>query len=341
MITIKNTYAQQKMIDAGELLSTLFVKLQGFIEPGLTTLAVDKYIEDYLRQNKMVSCSKGYMGYRHSSCISVNDEVVHGVPRDLKIKEDDLIKVDVCADCTGEQEIDVGTCYTCNSQNLKTEEKFFPWQSDDKYKNRANLIRTIVWYLDHYKDSEEKTVILADGTPAVELWFRFELPLKSKAGESFFLTGHIDRLVELAGAFWFFDIKTSKNTISSDFFDKFSPDNQMSFYNAGGKVTLDKPLMGGVIDAIQVAVGFTRCQRGIIQQTPGLMEEWIKDIQYWIKQAEGYAEDNYWPRNDKACHNYGGCDFRGICNKDPAIRKTFLETHFKRKLWDPLKERKD
>lgn len=253
--------------------------------------------------------------------------------------------VAICSHCgainSWKTENEASICLECNGKSLRVEERFFPWQSDDKYKNRPNLIRTIVWYLDHYKDSEEKTVIMADGKPAVELWFRFELPLQSKGGEKFFLTGHIDRLVELAAAFWFFDIKTSKNTISSSFFEQFSPNNQMSLYNAGGKVTLDKPLMGGVIDAIQVAVGFTRCQRGIIQQTPGLMDEWIKDIQYWLKQAEKHALDNYWPMNDTACHHYGGCDFKGICNKDPAVRKVFLETHFKRKLWDPLKERTD
>ncbi len=101
MITIKNTYAQEKMIQAGELLAALFEKLQGIVEPGMTTLAIDIFIEGYLMKNKMVSCSKGYMGYRHSSCISVNDEVVHGVPREQKIAEGDLVKIDVCASYSG------------------------------------------------------------------------------------------------------------------------------------------------------------------------------------------------------------------------------------------------
>lgn len=103
MISIKNTYACQKMAEAGQLLAQLFVLLEKWIEPGMSTLAIDTYIEDYLKRAKMVSATKGYLGrYHHSSCISVNDEVVHGVPREaMKVALGDLIKIDVCASFNG------------------------------------------------------------------------------------------------------------------------------------------------------------------------------------------------------------------------------------------------
>lgn len=102
MITIKNTYAQEKMARAGQLLAQLFVTLSRWIEPGMTTLAIDQFIENYLKENKLVSTTKGYLTYKHSSCISINDEVVHGVPREsMKVKESDLVKVDVCASYDG------------------------------------------------------------------------------------------------------------------------------------------------------------------------------------------------------------------------------------------------
>lgn len=97
MITIKNTYAQERMAIAGRLLAELFEGLKELVEPGMTTLMIDSYIADYQKKNKMISCTKGYMGYRHSSCISINDEVVHGVPNDTKVRENDLIKIDICA----------------------------------------------------------------------------------------------------------------------------------------------------------------------------------------------------------------------------------------------------
>ncbi len=231
-------------------------------------------------------------------------------------------------------------CLVCNSDNVSLEPKhFFSWLSDDKNKNRYTLVRTIVWYLDHYRESSEKTLILADGSPAVELWFRFELPLLSPDGTNYILTGHIDQLIEFATSDWFKDIKSTKNTISDFFFQKFSPDNQMSFYTAAGKIVFDKPLLGGIIDAAQVAVNFTHFQRGLVQRTPGQITEWLKDMEYWLKQAEQYAKDEYWPMNDTACHHFGGCEFREVCNKDPSARRQKLETHFKREVWDPLKER--
>ncbi len=98
MITIKNTHAQERMAVAGRLLAELFENLKEWIEPGMTTLMIDTFIDEYTKKNKMISCTKGYHGYRHASCISVNDEVVHGVPNDAsKLTEGDLIKIDVCA----------------------------------------------------------------------------------------------------------------------------------------------------------------------------------------------------------------------------------------------------
>lgn len=230
-------------------------------------------------------------------------------------------------------------CVACNSDNVEVEERFFPWRSTDKNKNRYTLLRTVVWYLEHYKDSPEETVILSDGSPAVELWFRFELPLKSPEGTPYILTGHIDRLVSIGNSYWFADLKTTKNTINERYFDQYSPDNQMSFYTAGGKIVLDKPILGGIIDAAQVAIDFTAFQRGFLHRTTAQIDEWLKDIQIWIKQAESYAEAGYWPMNDKSCGNYGGCQFREVCNKDPSVRKLHLKTNFTKRVWDPLKKR--
>jgi methionyl aminopeptidase len=102
MITIKNTYAQERMMIAGQLLAELFEQLQAWIEPGMTTRSIDDYIEQYLVKHKLRTTLKGYLGYRHVSCISINDEVVHGVPREsVKTAAGDLIKIDVCASYDG------------------------------------------------------------------------------------------------------------------------------------------------------------------------------------------------------------------------------------------------
>lgn len=251
------------------------------------------------------------------------------------------IKIVACEECRSTTEnLEAPICMICNSSQILLQEIHSPWRSDHKNKNLATLLRTVVWYLEHYKDSKEEVMVLADGSPAVEIWFRFELPTPSASGETFTLSGHIDKIVHLGEGHWFKDLKTTKNTISSDFFSKFTPDNQMSFYTVGGAIVFDKPLLGGIIDGAQVAVGFTRFQRGMVQRTKAQLDEWLLDLQYWLRQAERYADEGYWPTNDTACHHYGGCDFKGICDKDPSSRTRFLKTHFKKQVWDPTKERK-
>ncbi|HLW72903.1 MAG TPA: type I methionyl aminopeptidase [Candidatus Babeliales bacterium] len=102
MIHIKNKLSIQKMAQAGFLLSDILVSVEQLIKPGISTAEIDAWIESQLHAKGLVSSVKGYMGYRHVSCISVNDTVVHGVPRaDCVLQQGDLVKVDVCASWNG------------------------------------------------------------------------------------------------------------------------------------------------------------------------------------------------------------------------------------------------
>lgn len=98
MIIIKNRSSIIKMEQAGKLLASVFDTLGSQLKPGVSTLALDQWIGDQLKKNGLVSQAKGYKGYKHYSCISINQEVVHGVPSEHKILADkDVVKVDVCA----------------------------------------------------------------------------------------------------------------------------------------------------------------------------------------------------------------------------------------------------
>lgn len=98
MITIKNKASIRKIEVAGQLLSQLFQHMADIMKPGLSAHELDAWIAQELKKRDLISQSKGYRGYRHVSCISVNDEVVHGVPNAHKLFEKgDLVKVDVCA----------------------------------------------------------------------------------------------------------------------------------------------------------------------------------------------------------------------------------------------------
>ncbi len=101
MINIKDKNAFIKMRKTGELLARMFSSLQNVIQQGITTEQIDGFIADYLNQHNLVSCTKGYMGYKHVSCISVNEVVVHGIPNNTYVNSGDLVKVDVCASFNG------------------------------------------------------------------------------------------------------------------------------------------------------------------------------------------------------------------------------------------------
>lgn len=98
MIKIKNKASLQKMETAGKLLVEVFDEIALLVTPGRTTFEIDDAIETLIKNKGLTSRTKGYMGYQHASCISINDEVVHGVPSAHKVlKNGDLVKIDVCA----------------------------------------------------------------------------------------------------------------------------------------------------------------------------------------------------------------------------------------------------
>ncbi|MFT6765878.1 MAG: methionyl aminopeptidase [Alteromonas naphthalenivorans] len=102
MITIKNKLALAKMKRAGQALAEIFEEIQPLLRPGLSTLEIDGDIAKRLAQKGLTSRTKGYMGYKHVSCISVNDEVVHGVPsKDTLLVSGDVVKIDICASWKG------------------------------------------------------------------------------------------------------------------------------------------------------------------------------------------------------------------------------------------------
>ena len=216
-----------------------------------------------------------------------------------------------------------------------------PWISDIKEKTRFTLVRTVVWYLEQFAEDAIETIILADGKPAVELSFRMAIDMTTAEGEQYLLCGHLDRIGKLNDEYYIVDKKTSKSSIGPEFFDKFSPDNQMSLYALAGKVVYETPIKGIIIDAAQIGVTFSRLQRGFVPRSENQLLEWFNDTKFWISQAEAFAIAGHWPMNDKFCSMYGGCEFREICSKSPEVRQDWLSRMMTKRVWDPLSIRGD
>lgn len=214
------------------------------------------------------------------------------------------------------------------------------------YKNDKTLLSLVIDYLDKYKDDPARTVIRENGQAATELSFRFELDWgpQSGDGQPFVLSGHLDRVVEFGNQILVMDRKTTTMTPSAYYFDQFNPNNQMSLYTIAGKVVLNTPIKGVIIDGAQILLEKPNAYvRGFTYRTPDQSQEWLNDLKFWLHSAENYATLGYWPMNDTACDKFGGCKFRGVCSKDPSVRERFLEADFNKLApedrWNPLKPR--
>lgn len=217
-----------------------------------------------------------------------------------------------------------------------------PLDWGDKNKNRYTLVRTIVWYLEQFKDDPLELCVLADGSPMVELSFRFQTTYTTALGGNFLLCGHIDKIGTMGGLHWVVDRKTSKNSIDGDlFFAQFSPHNQMSTYDYAGQVVWNMQTSGIIVDAAQIMVNFSHFRRGFTQRTNSQREDWYKNLEGYFYLINKYAHDGYYPMNEASCGNYGGCPFRGVCGKPPEDREVWLASAFHKRIWDPLVIRGD
>ena len=203
-------------------------------------------------------------------------------------------------------------------------------------KTRFSLIRSIVWYIAQYGDESEgglQTLILKNGEAAVELSFRFEME------DDIILCGHLDRVAVLGDEKSILDQKTTGSTIGPYYFEQFKPNNQFSLYILAGKIVFDIPVKGVIIDAAQIAVSFTRFERGHTYRTQEELDEWWDSALTVIRLTQSYTMLRKFPMNLASCGNYGGCEFRHVCAAAPKIRQKILDHDFTRKVWDPIKRR--
>ena len=95
MISIKSDREIELMREAGKYNIMTFKEVEKYLKPGVTTKKLDKVIHDFIVKNGCVPSSLGYEGYPASVCISVNDEVVHGIPGDRIIQNGDIVSIDL------------------------------------------------------------------------------------------------------------------------------------------------------------------------------------------------------------------------------------------------------
>lgn len=94
-INIKSKREIELMREAGRILAIVHEEVGKIIRPGISTLEIDRYAEEIINSYNCVPSFKGYEGFPASLCISINDEVVHGIPKSNVILQDgDIVSID-------------------------------------------------------------------------------------------------------------------------------------------------------------------------------------------------------------------------------------------------------
>ena len=97
MITLKSSHEIELMRRAGKITAAARALAGEMVRPGVTTQEIDSEVERFIRKNGAVPSFLHYNGYPASVCISVNDEIIHGIPGKRVLQEGDIVSVDVGA----------------------------------------------------------------------------------------------------------------------------------------------------------------------------------------------------------------------------------------------------
>ncbi len=102
MIRLKNESQLSLMRDAGRITGEAILAAGEIIKPGITTADIDRVIRKHIESCGAYPTFLGYGGFPASACVSVNDEVIHGIPSNKRVlKEGDIVKIDVGANYRG------------------------------------------------------------------------------------------------------------------------------------------------------------------------------------------------------------------------------------------------
>ena len=121
MITIKSEREIELLKIAGNIVYQTHQYLKPYIKEGITTKELDKLAEDFIRSKDATPSFKGYEGFPSTLCTSINSEVVHGFPSDRKLKNGDIISIDIGA-CYKGYHGDSAWTYTVGEVDEKTKQ---------------------------------------------------------------------------------------------------------------------------------------------------------------------------------------------------------------------------
>lgn len=101
MIIIKTKEEIEKISRAGVIVAETHHRLREWIRPGVTTIELDRLVEEFQRGEGAIPAQKGYNGFPYAICASLDDEICHGFPSNTPLREGALLKVDMVVELDG------------------------------------------------------------------------------------------------------------------------------------------------------------------------------------------------------------------------------------------------
>lgn len=187
MISIKSEREIELMKEAGRLVGETHKYLKQFIKEGITTIELDRLAEDFIRKNGGIPTEKGYEGYPASICASVNDEVVHGIPGKRKLKNGDIITIDMVISYKGYQ---ADSAWTYAVGEISKEKKYLMEHTEKalyeglKHVKPGNRLGDVSHAIQEYAESHNLSVVreLSGHGIGTEMHEDPDIPNYGKAG---------------------------------------------------------------------------------------------------------------------------------------------------------------
>ncbi|MDD5476798.1 MAG: type I methionyl aminopeptidase [Candidatus Omnitrophica bacterium] len=95
MISLKSPKDLEMLKRSGQILAAVMRKVEKIVQPGITTLDIDRLSEELIVKENALAAFKGYKGFPAASCVSVNEEIVHGIPGPRVLLEGDIVSIDL------------------------------------------------------------------------------------------------------------------------------------------------------------------------------------------------------------------------------------------------------
>jgi len=241
-----------------------------------------------------------------------------------------------CNACDEEVDVNEELCHRCRmplKDNTTLTTSLEWWSPEENNYKLHQVVRTVIWGADTMEAGNIKPVEAMNADPEAEgEEFLVEFP-RTFGGQQYYLRGYFDGVAEIPPypSRYVRERKTTTKTISGQGYrSHFSPNTQIELYSWAAPIWakikgFEGDFVGVLLDAFQAAVGFTRTARFTLNPSDDVKGEFVLDMDYYLYQAELFADADCWPKNRSSCFL---CQFKKVCSAPKSARPGLLAKEF-------------